>query len=280
MDKNLVGKYGVGRWFLFLLLIILLIVSFFPLAWMFFGAFKTNNEIYQTPLALPKSYDFSVFPEAWEKASFGIALYNSFFIAIITVVAILIFSSMAAYAFAMMQFRFKNVLYLVVLAGQMISAQIILIPLFSLFKGMSLLNNRWSAIFAYTAIGIPLSVLLLRNSFQEVPKDIYESAKIDGCNSFRFYLQFMLPLSKPGISTVIIYQALFAWNEYIFALTFLNSNDVKTIPLSLTVFVGRYASDWPKIFSILTLSVLPLMILYLILQKYFIRGLPAGAVKG
>ena len=90
----------------------------------------------------------------------------------------------------------------------------------------------------------------------------------------------MLPLSKPGISTVIIYQALFAWNEYIFALTFLNSNDVKTIPLSLTVFVGRYASDWPKIFSILTLSVLPLMILYLILQKYFIRGLTAGAVKG
>jgi len=280
MDKNLVGKHGIGRWLLFLLLVVLLVVSFFPLIWMFFGAFKTNNEIYQTPLSLPQAYDFSVFAEAWTKASFGTALYNSFFIAVITVVAILAFSSMAAYAFAMMSFKFKNLLYLVVLAGQMISAQIILIPLFSLFKSMSLLNNRWSAVFAYTAIGIPLSVLLLRNSFQEVPKDIYESAKIDGCNSFRFYLQFMIPLSKPGISTVIIYQALFAWNEYIFALTFLNSNEVKTIPLSLTVFVGRYASDWPKIFSILTLSVVPIMVLYLVLQKYFIRGLTAGAVKG
>lgn len=280
MDKNLVGKYGVGRAILFVLLIILLVVSFFPLFWMFFGSFKTVNEIYQKPLAMPKTYHFAIFAEAWKKASFGTALYNSAFIAVITVVAILIISSLAAYAFAMMDFKFKNVLYLIVLAGQMISAQIILIPLFTLFKSMNLLNNKWAGILAYTAVGIPLSVLLLRNSFQEVPKDIYESAKIDGCNSFRFYLQFMMPLSKPGISTVIIYQALFAWNEYIFALTFLNDNKVKTIPLSTTVFVGRYSADWPKIFAILTLAVVPIMILYLILQKYFIRGLTAGAVKG
>ena len=90
----------------------------------------------------------------------------------------------------------------------------------------------------------------------------------------------MLPLSKPGLATVIIYQALFAWNEYIFALTFLNSNDTKTLPLTLTVFVGRYASDWPKVFAILSLTVIPIIILYLSLQQYFIKGLTAGAVKG
>ena len=230
MDNTQVGKNGVGRWLLFLLLVILLVVSFYPILWMFLGSFKTNNEIYQSTLSFPTQFDFNVYVEAWEASSFGTALLNSLMIAVISVFLIVFFSSLAAYVFAMMDFRFKNALYLFILAGQIISAQIILIPLFSLFKSMSLLNNQWSAIFAYTAVGIPLSMLLLRNSFQEVPKDIYESAKIDGCNSFHFYLRFMLPLSKPGLATVIIYQALFAWNEYIFALTFLNSNDTKTLP--------------------------------------------------
>lgn len=179
-----------------------------------------------------------------------------------------------------MEFKFKEALYMLCLAGQVVSAQIILIPLFNQFKHMGILNTRGSVICAYVAMGIPLSTLLLRNSFQAVPKEIYESAKVDGASNFLYYIRFMLPLSKPGISSVLIYQALFAWNEYLLALTFLNSNDKKTLPLILTVFVGRYSMSWDKVFAILTLTVLPVLILYLFLQKYFIKGLVAGAVKG
>lgn len=280
MNQTRVGKKGIGRWLLFLLLVLLLVISFYPILWMFLGSFKTNNEIYQNALAFPTGFDFTVYRDAWIAANFSQALLNSLMITVISVVLIVLISSLAAFAFSVMDFKGKNALYLFILAGQIISAQIILIPLFSMFKSMQVLNTQWSAIIAYTAVGIPLSMLLLRNSFQEVPKDIYESTKIDGCNSLRYFAGFMLPLSKPGLASVIIYQALFAWNEYIFALTFLSANNVKTLPLILTVFVGRYASDWPKIFAILSLSVIPIIVLYLFLQKYFIRGLTAGAVKG
>ena len=205
---------------------------------------------------------------------------NSVFVTVLTVAIILVLSSLAAFAFAILDFKFKEALYMAMLAGQVVSAQIILIPLFTQFKDMGILNTRWSVICAYAAIGIPLSMLLLRNSFQAIPREIYESAKTDGSSNFRYYTQFVLPLSKPGLASVLIYQTLFAWNEYLLALTFLNANATKTLPLVVTVFVGRYAMRWDKVFAVLTLSVVPILILYLFLQKYFIRGLMAGAVKG
>lgn len=273
-------KIGIGQCALYAVLLVLLIVSFYPILWMFLSSFKSINEIYQSALALPKEFDFSVYSEAIEESGFFKALGNSAFITIWSVFFILIFSSLSAYAFAVMEFKFKEALYMLILAGQVVSAQIILIPLFNQFKHMGILNTSMSVICAYTAIGIPLSTLLLRNSFQSVPREIYESAKVDGAGNFLYYIRFMIPLSKPGISSVLIYQALFAWNEYLLSLTFLNSNNQKTLPLILTVFVGRYSMSWDKVFAILTLTVLPVLILYLFLQKYFIKGLVAGAVKG
>lgn len=273
-------KIGIGQCALYAVLLVLLIVSFYPILWMFLSSFKSINEIYQSALALPKEFDFSVYSEAIEESGFFKALGNSAFITMWSVFFILIFSSLSAYAFAVMEFKFKEALYMLILAGQVVSAQIILIPLFNQFKHMGILNTSMSVICAYTAIGIPLSTLLLRNSFQSVPREIYESAKVDGAGNFLYYVRFMIPLSKPGISSVLIYQALFAWNEYLLSLTFLNSNNQKTLPLILTVFVGRYSMSWDKVFAILTLTVLPVLILYLFLQKYFIKGLVAGAVKG
>ena len=179
---------------------------------MFLGSFKTNNEIYQNALAFPTGFDFTVYRDAWIAANFCSGADEQPDDHGDQCCLIVLISSLAAFAFAVMDFKGKNALYLFILAGQIISAQIILIPLFSMFKSMQVLNTQWSAVIAYTAVGIPLSMLLLRNSFQEVPRDIYESTKIDGCNSFHYYLSFMLPLSKPGLASVIIYQALFAWN--------------------------------------------------------------------
>ena len=260
-------KVSFGSCVLYVVLAVLLIVSFYPILWMFFSSFKSINEIYQSALAFPKEFDFSVYSEAIRESGFFKALGNSAFVTVWSVFFILVFSSLSAYAFAVMEFKFKETLYMVILAGQVVSAQIILIPLFNQFKQMGVLNTRLSVICAYVAIGIPLSTLLLRNSFQSVPREIYESAKVDGAGNFLYYIRFMIPLSKPGISSVLIYQALFAWNEYLLSLTFLNSNDKKTLPLILTVFVGRYSMSWDKVFAILTLTVLPVLILYLFYQR-------------
>lgn len=273
-------KKNVGYWLLLILLALLLVISLYPIIWMFLSSFKNINEIYQNALGLPSRIDFTIYKEAIIEANFFQALGNSAFITIFAVVIILILSSLAAFSFAVLDFKGKEILYLIMLAGQVVSAQIILIPLFNQFKNMGILNTRWSVICAYVAIGIPLSMLLLRNSFQAIPRDIYESVKTDGGSNFRYYLQFVMPLSKPGLASVLIYQTLFAWNEYLLALTFLNANSTKTLPLVLSVFVGKYSMRWDKVFAILTLTVVPILILYLFLQKYFIKGLMAGAVKG
>lgn len=275
-----VRKRGVGQLFLLIILAVLLVVSFYPILWMFLSSFKSINEIYQDALGFPSQFNFNIYREAIVEANFFQALGNSVFVTVLAVAIILVLSSLAAFAFAILDFKFKEALYMLMLAGQVVSAQIILIPLFTQFKDMGILNTRWSVICAYAAIGIPLSMLLLRNSFQAIPREIYESAKTDGSSNFRYYTQFVLPLSKPGLASVLIYQTLFAWNEYLLALTFLNANATKTLPLVVTVFVGRYAMRWDKVFAVLTLSVVPILILYLFLQKYFIRGLMAGAVKG
>lgn len=140
MNQTQVGKKGIGRWLLFLLLVLLLIISFYPILWMFLGSFKTNNEIYQNALAFPTGFDFTVYRDAWIAANFSQALMNSLMITVISVVLIVLISSLAAFAFAVMDFKGKNALYLFILAGQIISAQIILIPLFSMFKSMQVLN--------------------------------------------------------------------------------------------------------------------------------------------
>lgn len=274
------GNKGIGHWLLMLVLLFLLIVSFYPILWMFLGSFKTVNEIYQNAVGLPTHFDLTIYREAIVEADFFTALGNSVFVTVVSVTAILLLASLAAFSFSTLRFKGKEALYMLMLAGQVVSAQIILIPLFSQFKTMGLLNTRWSVICAYVAMGIPLSMLLLRTSFQAIPYEIYESARMDGASNFRYYWQFALSLSKPGISSVLIYQTLFAWNEYLLALTFLNATTMRTLPLSITVFVGRYSMRWDKLFAILTLSVVPILIIYLFLQKYFIKGLMAGAVKG
>ncbi len=154
----------------------MLVVSFYPILWMFLSSFKSINEIYQNALGLPSQFNFNNYREAIVEASFFQALGNSVFVTVLTVAIILVLSSLAAFAFAILDFKFKEALYMAMLAGQVVSAQIILIPLFTQFKDMGILNTRWSVICAYAAIGIPLSMLLLRNSFQAIPREIYESA--------------------------------------------------------------------------------------------------------
>jgi raffinose/stachyose/melibiose transport system permease protein len=281
MDTALTDRKGkICRSILFVFLVVFVLLSLYPIIWMFLSSFKTTKEIYRSALSLPATVKLSQYLEAWKAANFWNAAKNSVSVTVVSVVLIVICASLAAYAFSFMEFRWKGALYAIILSCQVVSAQVVLIPLFSIFKSLGVLSTLGSVIIAYTATGIPLSVLLLRSSFREIPRDIYESAKIDGSGDFKFYLSFIFPLSKPGIMSVIIYQSLFCWNEYLFALTFLNGGNNRTIPLSIQSFYSLHATDYGKIFAILSTSVIPPILLYLFLQKYFIRGVTAGAVKG
>lgn len=259
---------------------LLLIVDVYPIIWMFLNSFRTNNEIYANPIGLPKSFDFSVFVEAWVKADFGRALFNRFYIAFFQVVIIVAAASLSAYALTILNVRGKNIIYNVIVSLQVVSGQIILIPLFALMRDMGLLDHLWANILSGAALSFPLATMIFKGGFQSIPRELYESAVVDGCSDMRFFLKMVFPLAKPTFSSVVIYHALFSWNEYLFALTFLRSAKNRTVTTAIQVFFTQWQANWTQLFAILCLALIPILILYIFLQKYFIAGMVAGAVKG
>lgn len=258
----------------------LVVVDVYPILWMFLNSFRSNNEIYADPIGLPERFDLSVFLEAWDKANFGRALFNSIYIAFFEVLLIVVAASLASYALTILNVRGKNIIYNVIVSLQVVSGQIILIPLFMLLRDLGLLNHLWANIFAGTALSLPLATMIFKGGFQSVPRELHESAVVDGCSDFYFFLKMVIPLAKPTFSSVVIYHALFSWNEYLFALTFLRSAENRTITTATQVFFTQWQANWTQLFAILCLALIPIFILYIFLQKYFIAGMMAGAVKG
>ena len=261
------------------ILVVALIACLFPLLWMITNSFKTSEEIFLKSLQLPSTVSFSVFPRAWDIAKFSSAVPNSVYLTIFNVIYIIALSSLAAYPIARMKFLGRSFFHWLLIASIMMSPQILLIPSFFQMRRLGLINNLLSVVFVFGTLVIPFASYLLISFFKEIPIDIEESTKMDGCSSFRFFVSFMLPLSKPVLSSLVILTSLWSWNEYLFSLTFLQTSASRTIPPQLSWFFGRYYTDWGGLFAALTIAVVPLVILYLFLQRYFIRGLTAGAVK-
>lgn len=262
------------------ILVTALIASIFPLLWMVTGCFKSNKELFSNPLALPEHISFAVFAEAWRRANFMTALKNSMVNTVGTNVIAIFASSAAAYALARIEFPGSEYLNGMLSSSMVISGQLILIPLFFTIRQYHLYNTIWSTVIADAALDLPICIILFSTFFKEIPDEIEESAILDGCGKLGFYFRFVLPLSKPIVSSVMIFVSLWTWNEYLFALTFLKDDAVRTIPLQLQNFQGRYATEYGLIFAVLSISIIPLIILYALNQRSFIKGLTAGAVKG
>lgn len=274
------GIRNISKILLTVLMLMLIIISFYPIVWMFLNSFKTNTEIFQNPLGLPATWDFGVFKRAWVDYSFAPAVCNSIFVTTTVVLINLLVSSMAAFATSHLKFIGRDLFLSFCIGCQVVSGQVLLIPLYKLLVDTGLYDTRQGLIVSMAAFSIPMSMYLFDGFFKNTPKEIHESAKMDGCGNFRYLLKILLPLSKPIIASVTIFQALFAWNEYIFTLTFLRDSAKWTVqPLVKNLFTG-YSQQYNMNFAALSIVVVPVLLLYVCLQKYFIRGLTAGAVKG
>jgi raffinose/stachyose/melibiose transport system permease protein len=254
------------------------IVMLYPFIWMLLTSVRKSYEIFAEPWALPSSFEYTNFLRALRS---GIADYflNSVFISGVTVFFILLFSSLAAFTFAKHFFRGKSVLFITLVAGYFIPVQVTLIPLYNTLRALTLLDSYPGIILPYISYGIPFSVLLLTTYFRATPKELEDAARIDGCTELGIYARIVLPISKPGIATILIFQFINAWNEFIFALTFLRSKQYMTLPIGLMNFRGEHVTDWSAIMAGVSIATIPLVIVYVIFQKSFIRGLTAGAVK-
>lgn len=251
-----------------------------PLVIMVVNSFKTTREIFLAPFSLPAVWSFQSYVQVWQRASFGVYFANSLWVSTLSVTAILVIASMAAYGLARYRFRGVDALRLYFLAGLMVPLRLGVVPLFVLVQRLGLLDTHWALILTYVANGMPFSIFLLSGFFRRLPQELEHAARIDGCTEFQIYRRVMLPLVRPALATVAIYNFVPIWNDFFFPLILLRSDHLKTIPLGMTLFFGQHQIDWSLLFAGMTLASLPLLAVYLMLSGHFIRGLTAGAIKG
>lgn len=265
---------------LYAFLVVYGFLCLYPFFLMLVSSLKTTGEIFQNPFALPTSPTFEAYRTAWEVGDFREYFWNSVVVTVSSVAIIMVLGSMAAYPIGRYAFRGRNLLYVYFLSGLMLPIKLGIVPLFFLVTSLGLYDTRVSLVLVYAASGLPFSVFVLAAFFRALPKDLEEAARIDGAGEFRIYWRIMLPLVRPALATVAIFNFIQFWNDFFFPLILIQTDSLRTIPVGLTNFFGTYQNDWATIFAGLTIASLPLILLFLIASKQIIRGLTAGATKG
>ncbi|MCT8139944.1 carbohydrate ABC transporter permease [Anaerobacillus sp. CMMVII] len=271
--------FGFGEGLTLLGLIIGAIVILYPLFWMVVSSMKTYDEIYNNVWGFPSNWQIQNYVEAWSK---GISSYfiNSVIVTGTTIIAVIVFGSMAAFSLARYRTRMIDLALVFIIAGMMINPQVAIVPLFGILSSLDIINTRWALILPYIAFRLPITILLIRSYFLSIPKELEESAIIDGCSEFGIYWKIYLPIAKPILITAVVLTAFFAWNEFLFATIFIDSNSLKTIPSGLMNFRDALRTDWGVLLAGMVISSLPMIVLLVALQKHLVRGLSEGSVKG
>lgn len=259
----------------------------FPMLWVAYSSLKADTAIFRDAFALPASGELHAenYTRAWTEARFGEYFFNSVLVTTTSVTLIVALGAMAAYALARFHHPAGRFVFGLFLAGLMIPAQLAIVPLFFELRLLGLLNSRWGLILVYTANGLPFAIFILAGFFRSLPRTLYEAAVIDGCGEFAAFWRVMLPLARPGLVTVAIFQFIGVWKEYFFAFM-LASGDVgggsRTLPLGLAnlSITAQYRSDYGSLFAGIVLVTLPILLIYLLLQRQIVKGIAAGALKG
>lgn len=262
-----------------LLLLGYTLIVLYPLFIMFMSSFKSTNDILSKPFALPHSLNLTNFTQAWTEANFSVYMINSLIVTVASVGLIVFFGSMASYVLARFKFRGNFFVYILFLIGLMLPTRLAIIPLFILVRDLGLLNTHVGLILVYVAGGMPFTIFVLTNFFRNIPVELDEAAYSEGAGPFRRYFSIMLPLVRPALATVAIFNFTGIWNDFFFPLIFLKSEKLMTLPVGMTSFFGEYTTDWNLLFASLVISVMPVLIMFLFMSKQFIEGLSAGAIK-
>ena len=250
-----------------------------PLAWMVMSSFKTKREIFESPFALPSEIDFGVWAEAWDRGDLGGYILNSLLTTVVAVSAILVFALAAAYAFSRFKFRGKALLLAPFALGLLLPVQSYLTAQARLFDSVYLLDTRWVLMISYAGLGLSLAIFLLKSYLDSLPREIFEAARMDGAGDFRTLIQVVMPLMTPALSTVAVFSILSAWNEFLLAMLYVTTDDLRTIPAGLLAFTGRYATDYPMLFAALSMITLPVIAAYAVFHKQVIAGVTEGSVQ-
>ncbi|MBB3072043.1 raffinose/stachyose/melibiose transport system permease protein [Paenibacillus baekrokdamisoli] len=272
---------NIKRKLMWLLLSVLLVTQLYPLLWLLLYSLKTNEEILTGGiLRLPKVFQWSNYHDAIFSGNYLQYLTNSIFITGVTLVCTLALGSMASYAIARFDWKWGNAMLLLFIIGMMIPLQSTLLPLVVVFKKLHILDSYISLLLPYIAFALPIAVFILATFFKSIPREMEESASIDGASVNRTFFSIILPLTVPPLTTVTILTFIPTWNEYIMAATFISTDSLKTLPFGVYSFVGKYTTNFGAIGAYLVLASLPVILVYFLLSEKIAKGMVAGAVKG
>lgn len=263
-----------------LFLLIVAVSCLFPLVWMVSASLKTQETIFSDLSLIPHQPHWENYYLAWKQGGFGRYFINSIIYTVFTVIGIVIISSLAAYAFSRFTFPGKNVLFYMFIIAMMIPIPGSFVPLYVLLNRLHLRDTQIGYILCMINVGLSTSIFLLKTFFDKMPRELEEAARIDGCSKLGIWWHMALPLAKPVLAVVVVFNALNVWNEYILALIIFDSRQLMPLMVALKTFEGEFITQYPLLMAGLTIAAIPIILVYLFMQKYIIKGVTAGAVIG
>ncbi len=260
--------------------VIIALLVLVPLLTAVVGGFKTNADLQTSPFTWPDPFQLTNYQTVITSQAFWRELGNSTFVMLLTAIGVVALASMAAFVFARLRFRGREVLFNFFTLGLLFPLTVAILPLYITLREAHLVDTLWGIILPQIAFGLPGNILILRGFFTAVPTEIEEAAYIDGCTYFGFYWRVMLPLVRPALAAVVVLTMVASWNSFFLPLLVLNSEKLYTLPLGIMQFQGQYGTDWSKVLAFISLALVPTVVFYLLAERHIISGLTAGAVKG
>ncbi|MEV8337531.1 carbohydrate ABC transporter permease [Leucobacter sp. NPDC077196] len=268
----------IGRVFAWSFLIGLAVIVIYPLLWMIFNGFKTNAELFGNPFALPQQWNWENYSNAWNR---GVSdfLTTSLLVTVVSTITTVLVSAWAAYGLTRVKIPFSALWSSIILGGLMLAPAVALVPLVRMFQALGLYNTFWALMVLYTAFRIPFTTFLIRSYMIDLPMEVDEAAQIDGASRWTTFWRIILPMCKPILVSTVLLQVLFAWNEYLFAMVFTSSIGAQTLPVGLTSLMSKHGTDYPVVFAGMVIAAVPVVVLFLACQRYFVKGLADGVGK-
>jgi len=274
-------RLNVNRIAVHAALIFYTLIATFPIALVLINSMKSRNAIFSNPLSLPGpgTFDPVGYTQVLEKADFGLYFGNSLIVTVVSLAAVLIAGAMAAWALGEYRFKGNTIVALYMAIGIMVPIRLGTVSILKMVVGMGLINTLTALILVYTAMGLPLAILILGEFMAQIPRDLREAARCDGVSEYRIFTEVILPLIRPAVATVAVFTMVPIWNDLWFPLILASGDGKQTVTLGAQQFIGQYVTNWNAVLAALSLAIAPILVLYIAFSRHLVRGLTMGAVK-
>jgi raffinose/stachyose/melibiose transport system permease protein len=278
---NKVNKLNISyRIFMWIILIFFLLYTLVPMLWLVVSSFKTNTELMGDPFSLPAKWQIQNYINAFQVSGLATLFMNSIIISLCATLLNIIVAAMASYSIARFNFKGKEAIFNTFTVGILVPINALMVPYFLVVNKIGVYNTRLGLILVYAAVGLPLSISIVRGFMNSIPGELEEAGIVDGCNFFQRFMKIVLPMSRTGLVTAATFQFIYCWNEFIYAMLLTTSQEVRTVQIGIRYFTNQFTTDYVSMYAAIIISIIPSILGYIMFQDKIISGLTAGAVKG